>query len=151
MEPKSEARIRYADLIDREHHVSKKRPPMDPLNRAAQFSPFAALSGYEDLIRESERETDSRRELDEERKSQLNALLSRLIRQNGAQEAVFTYFAADEKKEGGEYRTAAGRIKKFDALARTVLLEDGEKIPVDDISGIEILRPEEALTGGGNE
>ena len=97
-----DARIRYADIIDRPHHVSAKRPQMDRLSRAAQFSPFAALTGYDDLIRESERDVGSRIELDEDRKAQLNDRLARLLAESPAPEAAFTYFVPDEKKEGGE-------------------------------------------------
>ena len=78
-----DARIRYADIIDRPHHVSVKRPQMDRLSRAAQFSPFAALTGYDDLIRESERDVGSRIELDEDRKAQLNDRLARLLAEVG--------------------------------------------------------------------
>lgn len=78
----SDARKEYADIIDREHHVSKKRQQMARLNRAAQFAPFAALTGYDDLIRESERETDEQLDLDEDSKAALNEKLVWLFHQD---------------------------------------------------------------------
>ena len=132
-----DARTRYADIIDRSHHVSAKRPQMDRLSRAAQFSPFAALTGYDDLIRESERDVGSRVELDEDRKAQLNDWLARLLAERPIPEAAFTYFVPDEKKEGGEYVTASGRIARYDQQERTLLLEDGTVIPAREITAID--------------
>ena len=132
-----DARIKYADIIDRPHPVSAKHPRMERLARAAQFSPFAALTGYDDLIRESEREVGSRVELDEERKAQLSSRLAQLLAAAPAPEAVFTYFVPDEKKDGGEYVTAAGRIRRYDEYSRNILLTDGRVIPTREIIGID--------------
>ena len=139
----SEARQKYADIIDREHHVSKKRPQMDRLNRAAQFSPFAALTGYEDLIQESERVTDDRLELDENSKELLDKKLIRLLHQLPSPTAAFTYFVPDSKKAGGEYVTVTGRIAKYDEYYRRIFLDSGEILAMDDIISIRIDEIEE--------
>ncbi len=140
----NEARIKYADIIDREHHVSATRPPMDRLSRAAQFSPFAALTGYEDLIRESERETGSRIELSEDEKSRLDGEMSRLLQKLPSPEAAFTYFVPDEKKDGGEYVAAVGKVVKVDSLNRNLILEGGKIIPLGEIIDIESTGPGKA-------
>ncbi len=127
----------YDDIIDLPHHVSKKHPPMSPLNRAAQFSPFAALTGHGDAVRETERLTDPFVELDEDRKEQLNRRL-RLIREHLDQnpECEITYFRPDEKKEGGAYVTLRGRIEKIDEYRRQILFTDGQVLPIDQIFSI---------------
>jgi len=132
-----DAKSCYADIINLEHHVSAKRPRMDRPSRAAQFSPFAALTGYDDLIRESERGTDSRIELNEERKAQLNDRLARLLAAGPSPEAVFTYFVPDEKKEGGQYVSAAGRVVRFDQQSRSIILADGRTIPASEVISID--------------
>ena len=131
------SRRSYDDIIDLPHHVSKKHPPMSPLNRAAQFSPFAALTGHGDAVRETERLTDPFVELDEDRKEQLNRRL-RLIREHPDQnpECEITYFRPDEKKEGGAYVTLRGRIEKIDEYRRQILFTDGQVLPIDQIFSI---------------
>ncbi|MBO4653459.1 MAG: hypothetical protein J5649_09120 [Lachnospiraceae bacterium] len=128
----NDARKDYADIIDREHHVSKHRQPMPRIARAAQFSPFAALTGYDDLVAESARLTDARIQLTEEEKVAVNDVLTWMTA-NPASEAAFTYFVPDKMKSGGSYETVTGRIKKHDALRHTILLESGEVIPIEDI------------------
>ena len=132
------ARIEYADIIDREHPVSAKHPPMSRLNRAAQFAPFAALTGYDDLIRESERETDARTELDESSIEELNRKLVWLLRQDDPPEASFTFFVPDSKKAGGAYETVAGRLLRYDPLSRSITLGGGETLFIDDIREITL-------------
>ena len=136
----NDARKEYADIIDREHHVSKHRQPMPRIARAAQFSPFAALTGYDDLVAESARLTDARIQLTEEEKVAVNDVLTWMTAQSGpagsgafSSEAAFTYFVPDKTKSGGSYETVTGRIKKHDALRHTILLESGEVIPIEDI------------------
>ena len=133
----ADARIEYADIIDREHPVSAKHPPMSRLNRAAQFAPFAALTGYDDLIRESERETDARTELDESGLEALDRKLVWLLRQADPPEASFTFFVPDGKKAGGAYETAAGRPVRYDPFSRSVTLDSGETLFIDDVREIE--------------
>ena len=134
---KENSRRSYDDIIDLPHHVSKKHPPMSPLNRAAQFSPFAALTGHGDAVRETERLTDPFVEPDEDRKEQLNRRL-RLIREHPDQnpECEITYFRPDEKKEGGAYVTLRGRIEKIDEYRRQILFTDGQVLPIDQIFSI---------------
>ena len=132
-----DARTAYADIIDREYPVSAKHPPMSRLNRAAQFAPFAALTGYDDLIRESERETGARTELDENSIEMLDRKLAWLLRHRDPPEASFTFFVPDGKKAGGAYQTVAGRLLRYDPLSRSVTLSGGETLFIDDIREIE--------------
>ena len=125
----------YDDIINLPHPVSEKHPRMPMADRAAQFSPFAALVGHEAAIRETARLTDQKIELTEDEKAVLDEKLCLLLDTGG--EAVFTYFLPDEKKDGGTYVTAAGRIKKLDLLKRRVVLTGGAVIPLEDISEIE--------------
>ena len=128
---------KYDDIINLPHHVSKKHPQMSPENRAAQFSPFAALTGHEAAIQETARLTESFVELNEDKKVQLDEQLQ-LIRENLEQkpECEITYFKPDEKKDGGTYVTIRGRIKKIDEYARLIILTDGTVLPIKHIYAI---------------
>ena len=128
----------YDDIIELPHYVSATRPHMPMSDRAAQFSPFAALVGYDDAIRETSRLTDEKTVLSEETKEDLNQKL-RIISDhlNDHLEVSITYFLPDTKKTGGAYVTAAGCVKKIDLLARCVYMRDGPTIPIDDIYEIE--------------
>lgn len=134
----------YDDMIDLPHPTSKKHPRMALIDRAAQFSPFAALTGHEAAIRETARRTDRRMELDEDVKIELDMKL-RLIADHSAQrpEVHITYFQPDEKKDGGSYQVLTGCIKRIDDVQRVVLMTDGKQIAIDDIYEIEseFLRP----------
>ena len=125
----------YDDIIDLPHPTSERHPRMSMANRAAQFSPFAALTGYEAAVKETARLTDSKAELTEEEKVVLDAKLQLLV---AGMEASFVYCQQDNKKEGGTYLTAAGMVKRIDSCAREVILADGQKIFVDDIIGIQL-------------
>lgn len=120
----------YDDIIDLPHPTSERHPRMSMANRAAQFSPFAALTGYEAAVKETARLTDSKAELTEEEKVVLDAKLQLLV---PGMEASFTYFQQDDKKEGGAYLTVTGTVKKFDSYAREIVLGDGRRMPIDDI------------------
>ena len=128
----------YSDIIDLPHHVSLVRPQMSTMDRAAQFSPFAALTGYDAAIRETGRLTDQRIEPDESVLAVLNMkfqiLISRLLTHP---EVSFTYFQPDMKKSGGKYVTVSGTVKKFLEEENTLILLDGTKIPVMDIIVME--------------
>lgn len=128
---------KYDDIIMLPHHVSKRHPQMSPLNRAAQFSPFAALTGHEDAIQETARLTDSFAEVDESKKSQLDGQLG-LIRDNldVQPEIEVTYFQPDEKKSGGAYVTRSGRVKKIDEYSRQIIFTDEKALPIDMIFSI---------------
>lgn len=134
----------YDDMIDLPHPTSKKHPRMALIDRAAQFSPFAALTGHEAAIRETARLTDRRMELDEDVKIELDMKL-RLIADHSVQrpEVHITYFQPDEKKDGGSYQVLVGYIKRIDDVQRAVLMMDGKQIAIDDIYEIEseFLRP----------
>lgn len=125
----------YDDIIDLPHPTSTKHPRMPIIDRAAQFSPFAALVGHEAAIRETARLTDQKVNLTEDEKDILDEKL-RLLLDSGA-EAGFTYFQPEAKKSGGAYVTARGILRKIDPMRRCAVLSDGTTIPIDDISEIE--------------
>ena len=128
----------YEDIINLPHHVSKARPQMSMLDRAAQFSPFAALTGYDAAIKETGRLTDEKIEMDEDRKAALDMKQAYLIEMIDEQpEISITYFLPDTKKSGGAYVTVTGNLKRFDEYERLLILTDGKKIPLDDIADIE--------------
>ena len=133
----NDARREYAEIIDLEHPVSKKHKPMSRANRAAQFAPFAALTGYEDLIRESERETEAELLLDEDGKAELNDKLMWLFSQENPPEAAFTVYDPDGKKRGGRYITITGRVSRYDGYGQSITLENGEVVFADAITKIE--------------
>lgn len=128
----------YDDIINLPRYVSMKRPHMAPMNRAAQFSPFAALTGYDAAIQEAARLTDGRVELDEYSKDALRDRLQ-IIADRIAEhpEIEITYFQPDIMKNGGSYVTATGAAKKIDEYNRIVIMADGTTIPIDEIVAIE--------------
>ena len=139
-ESNDQDRHRYDDIINLPHHVSAVHAPMPVSVRAAQFSPFAALTGFEETIREPGRLTDSRMELDEDAKNLLDEKLERLKVWDGElPEAAITYFQPDGKKDGGAYITVTGTIKKIDTYNRMLVFEDGERIAIEEIVEIEVL------------
>lgn len=128
----------YDDIIYLPHHVSTIRPHMAVVDRAAQFSPFAALTGHDAAVKETARLTDERLELDEYMKDDLNhrlQIIADRIKEN--HEIGITYFQPDEKKDGGAYVTAISRVKKMDEYERIVLMIDGTVIPIDEIISID--------------
>lgn len=131
-------RHKYDDIIDLPRHVSKTHPPMPLTDRAAQFAPFAALTGHNAAVKETARLTKERIELDENCKAAINRQLMLLKEQADKEPDVsVTYFVKDAKKSGGAYVSASGRVKRVDGYKRLVLLADGTKIPIDDIIKIE--------------
>lgn len=126
----------YEDILYLEHHVSKKHPQMSIYNRAAQFAPFAALTGHQAAIEEAARVTDIRMELDEEMKEQLNVKLQKIVSEPG-QRIQLVYYVPDGRKSGGSYKTKIGIVKKIDEYQKILVLEDGCRIPLEDISEIE--------------
>lgn len=128
---------KYDDIIHLPHHVSKKHPRMSLLNRAAQFSAFAALTGHADAIRETARLTDSFVELNEDQKDLLDEQLQ-LLRENLAQkpECEITCFQPDERKKGGTYVTIQGRINKIDTYRRRIIFTDGTVLPIEYLFSI---------------
>lgn len=128
----------YKDIIDLPHHVSCKHPQMSSHDRAAQFSPFAALAGYDDAIQETVRQTEKKIEPSEEELDLLNNQL-RFLRDMAKRNpvATFTYFVQDPKKAGGKYLTQTGRVRQIDAIKHTVVLTNGLTIPIGNIYAIE--------------
>ena len=133
----TEARKKYGDIIDHPHFVSPEHPPMAIENRAAQFSPFAALTGYDDLVAEAARYTGERVTLDESKKEELDRILSFLLAQPQPPTVSVTYFLPDEKKAGGAYVTVTGGLERFDPAKKTLRLSGGETIPIVDVIEIE--------------
>lgn len=126
---------KYDDIIDLPHPTSAKHPRMPMIDRAAQFSPFQALTGYGEAIQETARLTGEKVELTEEAKAELDEKL-RLLADTGEQ-AAFTYFQPDGKKSGRRYVTILGAVKKLDTLEGLLILAGGTSIPIEDISEIE--------------
>ena len=135
---KQNEKNKYDDIIMLPHHVSKKHPQMPLLNRAAQFSPFAALTGHDAAIQETQRLTDSFIEIGGSREIKLNEQLL-LIRHNldKRPQLKITYFQTDERKSGGSYITVCGRIKKIDEYNRQIIFVDGTVLPIDHIFSIQ--------------
>lgn len=126
---------KYDDIINLPHPTSARHPRMPMADRAAQFSPFAALVGHGAAIEETARLTDRKIELTEDEKSLLDEKLRLLLETGGT--GVFTWFLPDDRKDGGAYVTAEDTIKKIDPLAGRVILADGSAIPIEDILEIE--------------
>ena len=130
---------RYDDIITLEHPVSKVHPRMSVMDRAAQFSAFAALSGYEDAIDETERLTETYTELDEGEKEILNEQLLKIIENIASHPAATcTYFEPDPKKEGGAYRTYSGKVRKIDEYEKKLVFEDGTGIWIGSLRDITV-------------
>lgn len=129
---------KYEDIINLPHKQSEKRQHMTLSERAAQFSPFAALTGFDDAIEETGRLTEDWLEHGESGLYFLNLALRRAIDEAGNDKSVsICYFEPDSKKSGGQYLTVAGSIKRFDEYERLIILSDGRKIPVDNIMSLE--------------
>ena len=125
---------RYDDIIDRPRPVSGTRPRMDPAARAAQFAPFAALTGFGAVITETARATDERIELDEGGREALDARLRALSERLGERpEIAATYFEPDGRKPGGAYVTVRGAAKKLDLYGRRLVLADGTDVALDEL------------------
>ncbi|MCM1543174.1 MAG: YolD-like family protein [Blautia sp.] len=131
---------KYDDIIDLPHPVSTRHPQMPLADRAAQFSPFAALTGHEAAIREAARLTDAFVELDEDRKRELDEQLQ-LLKEEESQEPEIevTYFRPDLKKSGGSYVTVRGQVKKIDEYNRRIHFVDGTVIPMESMYSMENL------------
>ena len=128
----------YDDIIQLPHPVFHDRKRMSMTERAAQFAPFAALTGYEAVIEETARLTEVETELDESRKLQLDECLQLLRAQiNTCPEAVITWYRPDERKSGGSYLQHSGQLAKIDPHRRMVHYKDGTIIPIDQIREIE--------------
>lgn len=129
---------KYKDIINLPHYQSKRRSRMSMIDRAAQFSPFAALTGHNDAIIETARLTDRKIELDEGTKSILNEkiqMISDYLSENPT--VTFTHFEPDIKKDGGAYLKTTGIVKKIDDYNKEIYLTDGTMISIEHIYEIE--------------
>ena len=128
---------KYDDIINMEHHKSKKHPPMSLYARSAQFAPFAALTGYEEAVTETAREVGEKIDIDDELRNILDSKIQVLSEQiKDKSEIVFTYFVPDLTKDGGKYINVIGIVKKIDTINQTIFLEDETEIPIGDIIDI---------------
>mgnify|MGYP001767191462 FL=1 len=129
---------RYDSIKKLPHYQSVTRPHMSLYDRAAQFSPFAALTGYDDAVKETARLTDTKAELDEYEKAAINERLNRIQDTFDVQpEVSITYFLPDKKKSGGAYITVTGCVKKVDEYEHVVVMRNGTKVHIDDIAEID--------------
>lgn len=124
----------YDDIINLPRHVSDHHPHMSMSDRAAQFSPFAALTGYGDLVDETARYTEERPTLTESEREELDAKLQQFLLNSwpGTQLSV-TYFLPDEKKEGGSFQIGTGAVKKIDQFSQEIIFSDGDRIRIEDV------------------
>ena len=128
----------YDDIIHLSHPTSKNRPRMSIHDRAAQFSPFAALSGHAAAIAETARLTNRKLELDEDTKAELDRRQAILLEHISERpEITVTWFRPDERKEGGAYITTTGRLKKLDEAERILILTDDTRIPLEAVVSLE--------------
>ena len=130
---------KYNDIINLPHHVSEKHARMTIEERSAQFAPFSALTGYDDVIKETARETNNRIEINEEQKTILNKKLL-LIKEkiHNKPKIAVTYFIPDVKKDGGKYIEVTENVVKIDEYDRKIILENGEKVPIEEIIEISL-------------
>ncbi|WP_295073634.1 hypothetical protein [Ruminococcus sp.] len=129
----------YDDIINMPHHVSTTRAQMPRRNRAAQFAPFAALTGYEDAIGESARLTDAKAELCEDEAAELNKKIQLLSARIASEPyCEITYFVPDKHKSGGKYITVSGNVRFIEEVTRQLVLCGGLRIPLDDIIKISL-------------
>lgn len=129
----------YSDIIDLPRPEPQRHTRMPVSARAAQFAPFAALSGYTSVIEEISRHTEEKPNLDESVKQEINRSLLYLKKHPGSPEPVrVEYFLPDPKKSGGSFETASGPVEKVDDYEKALILADGLRIPFDDILGIGI-------------
>lgn len=131
---------KYLDIINLPHHVSKKHEKMSLELRAAQFAPFSALTGYKEIINETERYTDTRKELNEEEKNILDykiQLIKKYIDLKKELILIFIYFIPDNKKNGGKYKEIIGKVTKIDEYNQLIILENKIEIPIKEIVEIK--------------
>lgn len=124
---------KYGDIIDLQPPESLKHKRMSLYNRAAQFAPFAALTGYEEAIIETGRQVSEKLVLSETQKEHLDRQLQDLKDHLSEKELCITWFKKDDKKAGGAYVRTKGYVKKIDAIARKIIMEDGEVLKMDDV------------------
>lgn len=128
----------YEDIVNLPRHISKVHPQATMADRAARFSPFAAISGYEDMVKEAARVTEERIDITDATKELLNEKLNMIIEfLDEVPEVTITYFEPDKKKDGGAYISITGTVKRIDEYERIVLMSDDKKIRIEEIYAIE--------------
>ena len=128
----------YSDIINLPHHVSRNHPQMPMMARAAQFAPFAALTGYDTVIHETARLTDKQVKLEEYDNERLNRIFSELMDSLEEHPVVtVSYFKPDEHKAGGAYVTVTGQLKKIDTYEQLMVMENGTAIPIGNIMDLQ--------------
>lgn len=129
---------KYDDIINLPHHVSKKHPQMSIEARAAQFASFAALTGYDDEVKETARLTNERKDIAEGLKMLLDEKIRLIQKEVSTKPKItITYFVPDLKKNGGSYVTISGNVKKIDEYENLLVLENNKEIPISDIIDIK--------------
>ena len=128
----------YDDIIDLPHHTSPNRRPMSNVERGAQFSPFAALTGYEAAVTETARLTDVKTDLTEERKAAIDMKLQMIVDHiDEMPQVTLTYFLPDPKKEGGAYVRVCGRVREIDGYELRIVFTDKTVVPIEQIQDVE--------------
>lgn len=131
---------RYDDIIGLEHPVSKRHGRMSMLERAAQFAPFAALTGYDAMVVEQARLTGQKVELDEQQRADLDRTLADLVERISQHPQVsVVYFCADSRKDGGSYEHLTGRVQNIELPLRLIIMKDATRISLDDILELKLL------------
>lgn len=132
---------KYDDIINLEHHISKKHKQMSLENRSAQFAPFAALTGYDDAVKETARITDSKIFIDDGIKEIINKTIQQIKNNlNNNIQIKVTYFVPDKLKSGGKYQTKIGIVAKINEYLKIIKLEEGTEIPIEEIIELDIIK-----------
>ena len=128
----------YEDIIDLPPYTSKKYPQPSMEDRAARFSPFAAVTGYEEMVQEQARVTDVKMDLDDSEKEKISDRLNMILQFQHEEPIVrISYFVPNSKKDGGSYREEFGKIKAVDPYSRLVIMQNGSRIRIDDIVSVD--------------
>ena len=136
---------RYDDILDHPYPLETRRPRMSMTDRAGQFSPFAALTGYEAAVEEAARLTDEQREMTEDMKATIDGRLRFLADRLEEEPMVtVTYFVPDKRKKGGAYLTVTDRVREIDEIERCLVLAERGRIPIEVIRELECELPNES-------
>lgn len=131
---------KYEDIISLPHHISEARKHMSPYDRAAQFSPFAALTGHDEALKETARLTDRKPDIDENEKLIISEKLQMIMNKTLPETKVsIIHFVPDEKKSGGAYLKTEGFIRKYDSFARKIIMSDKETIDIDAVVSVDVV------------
>ncbi len=133
--------MEYQDILNSYHYELRYHPKMSKQNRAAQFAPFAALTGYEEAVKETARTTTKKKQLTEDELEQLNYQLQEIEKELEKKPVIkITYFEKDKRKIGGKYLEYIGKIKKIDSIKKEIIFFENKKIIIKNIIKIEIIK-----------